>query len=390
MAFFSASKRLFTLSATVAGIVLSCGTIVFVITQQNRLNAGAWVRHTWEVIALLEEAKGDLISFQDDLARDFQGLRQLTIDNPQQVSRINKIQEAYLTGNIPAAEQLLEEAIATEYRLLRYRSAWLEEAAFWLSISGVGLGIAFLGSTAAVTWLAYRNYSLATRRGEVIAMFAHDVRTPLTAISGTLELLAPRIPEEKKAIAKLTRLCNFALQLLEDVRFLSSNKISVELREVDVNLFGKELTENINTLHVGKNVTVVWSITFGTPSVKWQLDRELVRRIFYNLLNNAVTYSPPNSEVEFVAIFSREQLTFQVKDKGIGIPEKDRANLFEPFKRGSNVQERKGTGLGLAITLRCCQACGGKIWFEDRNPPPGTVFFVSFPKAKNNVDSTTH
>jgi signal transduction histidine kinase len=387
-------RRIVFLGALGAGSVLAVTTIAFATIQRDRLNAGQWVRHTWEVVAKLEEVRGDLYrlrlaqleqvptdELQAELQADLRVLRRLVLDNPRQVSATHQIEETYKSGNEAAAEAHLSDAITTEYTLLRQRSAWLEEATFLLSASGVGLAGAFLGAIALVSLLAHRNYKLAEQRSEMIAVFAHDIRSPLAGILGRLELLARKFPQEANSIEKYIALGNFIVQLLEDARFLGSRSIELDIEAVDITAFGQDLTNIINVLAVPsrRDVSVRWLVATSCPTpLIWQVDRELLRRIFYNLLSNAIAYSPPNSTVIFSVSCKKNTLTFKIEDQGIGIPEKDKSTLFHPFKRGSNVGARKGSGLGLAIAHQCVKACGGKIWFEDRIPPPGTVFFVSF------------
>jgi signal transduction histidine kinase len=394
MALFSPSpKRIVLLSTVIAGSVLAISTITFVTVQRNRLNAGRWVRHTWEVVARFEEVRGDLYhlrlarleqarvgELQMKLQADLKTLQGLIVDNPRQVLTTQKIEQAYRVGDEESATKHLSTAINTEYALLQQRSAWLEETTFWLSVSGTGLAGAFLGAIALVSLLAYRNYRLAEQRSEMIAIFAHDIRSPLAGIMGRLELLVRKFPQEAESIEKYMALGDFIVRLLEDARFLGSRSIELNIEEIDINEFGQDLTNIINVLAVPsrRDVSVCWTVTSSYPTpLTWQVDRELLRRIFYNLLNNAIQYSPPNSVVNFSASCEKNILLFKVEDSGIGIPKKDKATLFQPFKRGSNIGSIKGTGLGLAIAHQCTKACGGKIWFENR-VPKGTVFFVTF------------
>lgn len=90
-------------------------------------------------------------------------------------------------------------------------------------------------------------------------------------------------------------------------------------------------------------------------------DPALLRHIFSNLISNAVKYSPEGSSVDFTITRAGTLAICTVKDRGIGIPEPDRARLFEAFHRASNVGQRSGTGLGLVIVKRCVDLHGGSI-----------------------------
>jgi len=107
-------------------------------------------------------------------------------------------------------------------------------------------------------------------------------------------------------------------------------------------------------------------------------DESLLRHIFSNLISNAVKYSSADSEVTFTVRREGNDAVFQVIDQGIGIPEADRARLFEAFHRCSNVGEIPGTGLGLVIVKRCVDLHGGSLDI-DSEVGKGTTFTVRLP-----------
>jgi signal transduction histidine kinase len=109
-----------------------------------------------------------------------------------------------------------------------------------------------------------------------------------------------------------------------------------------------------------------------------QGDESLVRHILSNLLSNAVKYSAEGRPVRFEVNSDAGHLIFVVRDEGIGIPEADRAHLFEAFHRASNVGQTQGTGLGLLIVKRCVELLDGSISFETREGL-GTTFTVRVP-----------
>jgi signal transduction histidine kinase len=90
-------------------------------------------------------------------------------------------------------------------------------------------------------------------------------------------------------------------------------------------------------------------------------DERLLRHIFINLLSNAVKYSPGGQPVQFTLRCDHGQLLCIVQDHGVGIPEADRAWIFQPFHRGTNTGQFSGTGLGLSIVKRCVELHGGSI-----------------------------
>jgi signal transduction histidine kinase len=99
----------------------------------------------------------------------------------------------------------------------------------------------------------------------------------------------------------------------------------------------------------------------GKISGTARADETLLRHIFTNVLGNAVKYSAAGSEVRFSAERAGTDAVFLVRDRGIGIPDEDAAQLFTSFHRGSNVGEVPGSGLGLGIVKRCVDLLGGTI-----------------------------
>ncbi len=108
------------------------------------------------------------------------------------------------------------------------------------------------------------------------------------------------------------------------------------------------------------------------------LDAKLLRHILGNLLSNALKYSPDDSTVTFRITCETDQITFCIRDQGIGIPEADQARLFETFHRAQNVGKTPGTGLGLAIVRQSVDLHGGTIVCESHEDQ-GTMFIVVLP-----------
>jgi signal transduction histidine kinase len=100
----------------------------------------------------------------------------------------------------------------------------------------------------------------------------------------------------------------------------------------------------------------------------------------YNLVENAIKYTPKGGEVVVNLLSTPETLTFAIKDSGIGIPQDDMKRLFEKFYRGTNREAlaQRGTGLGLAIVKSIAERHGGKVWVESVLGK-GSTFFLLIP-----------
>src|SRR6185369_4163159 len=107
-------------------------------------------------------------------------------------------------------------------------------------------------------------------------------------------------------------------------------------------------------------------------------DERLLRHVFTNLLSNAVKYSTPQSEVTFSVEREANDAIIRVEDRGIGIPEADKAGLFQAFQRGANVGHRPGTGLGLVIVKRCTELHRGTVSLQSM-AGEGTTVTVRIP-----------
>jgi len=111
-----------------------------------------------------------------------------------------------------------------------------------------------------------------------------------------------------------------------------------------------------------------------------QADQALLHQALYNLVENALKYTPEGGEVTVHLQTSPSALTFAVQDSGIGIPKSDMPRLFEKFYRGTNREAlaQRGTGLGLAIVKSIAERHGGKVWVESELGK-GSVFHLQIP-----------
>jgi signal transduction histidine kinase len=163
-----------------------------------------------------------------------------------------------------------------------------------------------------------------------------------------------------------------------------AGKLDCKRLPVDLIAFCHELIEEIE---LGSNAEGRFKFTVNCRNADVcvdddvsivNIDRKLVRQILTNLLSNAIKYSFPDTEVSFDLILDREQINFQIKDRGIGISPEDLARLFESFHRGNNVNNIPGTGLGLSIVKRCVEIHGGTIDLTSE-VNIGTTFIVNLP-----------
>jgi len=200
-----------------------------------------------------------------------------------------------------------------------------------------------------------------------ITTVSHEFRTPLSAISSNIQLIDlydEKWPAEKKATV-LGRIQDAVAQmttLLDDLSTVAkdeSGKFKLSLTEFDLENFCREIVQQATNL-TGFGPSVICN--FQCKERKALLDKQLLFHILKNLIANALKFSPTGQPVLFhVEDTGMNQISFSLQDHGIGIPEEDLANIFEPFHRGTNAVAYPGTGLGLSIVKRCVDQHQGSI-----------------------------
>lgn len=218
-----------------------------------------------------------------------------------------------------------------------------------------------------------------------IANASHELRTPLTAITGQLEvtLLHPRNAGEYK---------NTLTSVLEDIKSLNylSNRLLLLAQASSENIaatFEKiradELLWQSASELQKRNKNYKISIAFDERLEEDQLtvygNEQLIKTALLNLMDNACKYStPPEAAINVYS--TAKDLVIEVSDKGIGISEDDRKLIFQPFHRGSNVQNIKGHGIGLSLVDRIVSLHRGHLLLESKKGV-GSIFTLSLPAA---------
>jgi two-component system, LuxR family, sensor kinase FixL len=185
--------------------------------------------------------------------------------------------------------------------------------------------------------------------------------------------------EINKTLAKIKNNIQFLKNIIEktlNFTHLESGKIKLDLIKTDLNCF---LIENIEELK--KNADIRQEINYSSAtelSLNIPFDREMMKVVILNLLSNSIKYSGPETTIDVKLYKNNGWVIIEVADKGIGIPEKEKGNIFKPFIRCSNINNIHGTGLGLALALKIVRLHGGDITFKSKIKE-GTSFFISLP-----------
>jgi len=207
---------------------------------------------------------------------------------------------------------------------------------------------------------------LSEMKSRFIAVAAHEFRTPLTAVAGSAELLLDM--GERFSSSKRREILNRILAgshrltaIMDDVLELSkadAGKIVPVKTPTHLPVLFQDIIDEINA--GDKTRHKVQLAIDGECSVV-STDPKMIRHIASNLLSNAVHYSPEGSSVKVRLHCNEVEYWFEVSDQGVGIPESDRKELFEPFFRASNVGMVSGSGLGLSIVKKYTELLGGQV-----------------------------
>ncbi len=225
--------------------------------------------------------------------------------------------------------------------------------------------------------------AIGQEKSRYLSLASHDLRNPLTTIMMSAELLEKydrKFSEDKKLtlLKRIKAAANNMNLLLEDVLTLSqteSGKITLNPKPLDLVEFARNLLELLQCNSGERHHLMFQSKGDFSQAC---LDKNLLIHILTNLLSNAIKYSPEGGNINLEAIGEPQQVTFYIRDEGIGMPPGYKDKLFQQFERGSNVGQIKGTGLGLSIVKRAVELHGGQISFESEEEQ-GTIVIVTLP-----------
>ncbi|MBW4606853.1 MAG: PAS domain S-box protein [Hassallia sp. WJT32-NPBG1] len=215
------------------------------------------------------------------------------------------------------------------------------------------------------------------------SMVSHEFRTPLSTILISAQLLENSNKEwsEEKKLKNLERIQSSAktmTQLLTDILTLTraeAGKLEFRPQPLDLEDFCFSLLEEIKfSTRAQKDILFVSECS---QRIAW-MDERMLRSIVSNLVDNAIKYSPDDSQIYFTLAAESGQAIFRVQDQGIGICKEEEEQLYQAFQRGENVGDVTGTGLGLAVVKKCVELHGGSIKLESKLGV-GTTFTVRIP-----------
>ena len=201
-------------------------------------------------------------------------------------------------------------------------------------------------------------------RQEFTANVSHELKTPLTAISGFAELIAAGMTTGDDTIrfaGEISKSSNRLLTLINDILRLSELDASTEVPMEEIDLY--ELAEKcVNMMQINAEKQNVTLMLTGKPT-KMQANREMMEELLYNLVSNAIRYNRPYGNVVVSVSREDDHVNLTVEDTGIGISQADQERVFERFYRVDKSRSKStgGTGLGLAIVKHVVQCHGARL-----------------------------
>jgi signal transduction histidine kinase len=220
-----------------------------------------------------------------------------------------------------------------------------------------------------------------------VSAAAHELRTPLTALLGSLEVLqrgSQDDPTARRALLQgmhheVRRLNRLTDQLLTLTRLDASE--TLKLASVDLADFVGDVSRQVSYIVGDREFSVIRG-----PDVRLEADPDLLKQVFFNLIDNAVQHTGPRDSIELRWRIVEGAVVISVADNGEGIAAEDVPHIFEQFYRGDRSRSRRqgGTGLGLSIVQAIIQAHQGNIEMSTR-PGQGTRFDILLPLNRLSV-----
>ena len=200
-----------------------------------------------------------------------------------------------------------------------------------------------------------------------ISNISHDFRSPLTSIKGYVEaILDGTIPVEMQdrylniVLSETERLEKLTKGLLT-LNTFDDNGYLMEMSDFDIN---EVIRKSLETFEGRCNARGIrFSLLFDEPCLPVHADKEKIQQVLYNLIDNAIKFSPDHSVIYMETLLKREKVFVSIKDTGLGIPQNSLPKIWDRFYKTdlSRGKDKKGTGLGLAIVKEIIQAHGENI-----------------------------
>ena len=270
---------------------------------------------------------------------------------------------------------------------LKSRNEELQQQTLWLSAQKEEIEnqqTLILGKSQELEVKNKRLVELNQEKNSLVSIVAHDLRSPLAAIMSALELikLQPDLTdaEIENLLSSIEDFVHKQLEMINrilDMEAVESGEYSFKKQKIDLNGFIKQVVDDMKPVSEKKNIKIRPVPTFKTNFI--EADPSYLGQIIENLINNAIKFSPENSNIYLLLEEGKGSVRIGVKDEGPGISQSDQKKLFNKFQKLSAKPTggESSTGLGLSIVKRFAEAMNGRVWCES-NLGEGATFWVEF------------
>jgi signal transduction histidine kinase len=299
-------------------------------------------------------------------------------------------------SDAPLAMQSLRPASATQLpwtvhaisRDKAFGSPELSGRTRFLLAGIVMIAVLLMAGSYFINRAVLREVTVARLQSDFVASVSHEFRTPLTTVRQLSEMLARgRVSSDERRqqfyetlLRESERLHRLVEGLLNFGR-MEAGELHYRFEPVDLEPFVRDIVNEFGQEVSGLGYRIEMHGNVALPPIR--ADRESLARVFWNLLDNAVKYSPENRTVWVDLSDAGKRLMVRVRDQGIGIPMPEQKEIFRKFVRGtaSKTASIRGTGIGLAMARQIVTAHGGDISVESELGE-GSVFTVLLPVAE--------
>ena len=227
-------------------------------------------------------------------------------------------------------------------------------------------------------------------RRRLFADIAHELRTPLSVIGGTVDAMLDGVyepnPDNLTSIKEETEVLTRLVAELRDLTLAESGHLKLEVEPTNLAELVQRRVSQAEVIAQGKNISLKTDITERLPEI--EADGRRVEQVVANLLDNALNHTPQGGTVTIAVSPGKDGILVSVSDTGEGIPPEHLPYIFERFYRVDDARSRKtgGAGLGLAIAKQMVELHGGRIWVESE-AGKGSKFSFTLPGTQQRPTS---
>ncbi len=229
-------------------------------------------------------------------------------------------------------------------------------------------------------------------KDELLAAVSHELRSPLSSALLCTQMLQRGILNEeksKRALETIERKIALEVRLVDDlvdVARITSGKVSLEMKTVDLTSVARSAVESVRDDADAQGIRLELAVHDIEAPIRG--DEARLQQVMGNLLSNAIKFTPKGGSIEVALERVDSQAQITVRDTGIGIPAKMLPEIFEPFRQADSSMTRKYSGLGLGLTIvrNLVGLHGGSVMAQSPGEGQGATFTVMMPLLPSNTD----